>query len=116
MIATEEQDHIAFIQWFHRRHPKIFPYLHHSPNGGFRHYLEAKKFKRMGTSAGFPDIFIYWPKDGYHGLAIELKRMKGSNTTKEQKEWLGRLNLMGYRSEVAYGFEDAKKIVEDYFK
>lgn len=114
-IATEEQEHIAFINWISKL-PKVFPYVHHSPNGGSRHWLEGRKFKLMGTKAGFPDIFIYKPHGDCHGLAIELKRRGRSNTTKFQKEWLARLNLLGYRAEVAYGWEHAKQIVEEYFE
>ena len=42
--------------------------------------------KRMGAKAGFPDIFIYCPAQGYCGMAIELK-VKGGRITPLQQDW-----------------------------
>lgn len=63
---------------------------------------------------GVSDFFLPLPKKSYHGLWIELKRKKKYVISKEQKEWIERMRLLNYRAEFAYGFEDAKKIVEEY--
>lgn len=85
-----------------------------SANGGKRNYFEALKFKRMGVSAGFPDIEIPIPSGPYHGLYIELKRIKGGKVSEAQLEWLNYLKDKGYYADVAYGFEQAKEIVIHY--
>src|SRR5690606_17520809 len=59
---------------------------HHSPNGGHRDIREAAKFKRLGTSAGFPDLELPYARKGYHGLYIELKRVKGGKLS-DRQEW-----------------------------
>lgn len=46
--------------------------------GGIRASAWAgAKLKKMGYKRGFPDIFIYVSKNGYNGLAVELKSRTG---------------------------------------
>ena len=45
--------------------------------GGVRTSLvEARRMKLTGYKKGFPDLFFYEPRQGFNGLAIELKRDK----------------------------------------
>ncbi len=92
---------------------RIGDYLHHSPNGGKRNLLEAKKFKAMGTKAGFPDLFLCIAKNGYHGLFIELKTQKGK-VSPLQQTWLDRLNVEGYKAVVCYGIDEARQAIKAY--
>ena len=69
--------------------------------------------KAAGLAKGFPDLFIPVPNKGHHGLFIELKASKGK-VSEEQEEWLAYLNKMGYKAVVAYGLEQAVKVVEEY--
>lgn len=85
-----------------------------SANGGSRHMLEAINLKRMGVSAGFPDVEIPLVRGHYHGFYIEMKRQKGGRLSPEQAEWLSYLREQGYFAEVAKGFEEAKKMFLDY--
>lgn len=112
-IPTEDQEQIALIQWANTQ-PSIKDLLFHSPNGGSRHKLEALKLKRMGVKAGVPDLFLPIPTSQHHGLFIELKRRRLSTLTIEQKWWLNALAERGYCAEVAYGWEEAKNIIEEY--
>lgn len=59
----------------------------------------------MGTKAGFPDLFIFIPKGGYHGLFIELKN---------QEMMINRLNAVGYKVVVAYGAIEAIDEIKAY--
>ena len=71
------------------------PILYCASAGGVRTSIgTAVKMKRAGYKKGFPDIFIYEPRLGYKGLAIELK--SGSRPTVEQKEWQRELIMKGY--------------------
>ena len=72
------------------------------------------KAKRTGYVAGFPDLFIYEPKGGFNGLAIELK-VKGNYASPKQKAWIQKLKDRGYMAEVCTGFDQAKKIIDKYF-
>jgi hypothetical protein len=70
--------------------------------------LEAIQLKRMGVSAGFPDIEVPLPSGHYHGFYCEMKPEKGGKLSENQIEWLDYLRSKGYYAEVAHGFEEAK--------
>ncbi len=107
LIPTEAQEQIKLVVWLQKQGIRVSA----SANGGSRNLFEAMKFKRMGVSAGFPDIEIPFPCGGYHGLYIEMKRLKGSVTSDAQRDWLDYLNAKGYYAAIAHGFEQAKSIV-----
>lgn len=119
VIPTEEEEQIAFVQWC-RLHGIV---TEHASNeiGGSISAMKAKamKNKRMGTTAGFPDLLLFIPilgatgeLDAYQPLAIEMKRQKGSRVSPEQKEWLKILEMAGIPSAVCKGAKDAVKLVE----
>lgn len=110
MKATERQEHIAFVDWLKLMQ---IPH-HHSPNGGKRHIVEAMNFKKMGTQAGFPDIFIFFPSGGYHGLFIELKTSSGGKLSESQNKMLELLRMYHYCACVANGLDEAITITKNY--
>ncbi|MDR0727375.1 MAG: VRR-NUC domain-containing protein [Puniceicoccales bacterium] len=74
---------------------------------GKRHWL--------GVRPGMPDVYFLVPRDGYHGLFVELKSLKASaKVTLNQDECHERLRKNGYRVEVCYGFLDAIKAIDAY--
>lgn len=83
--------------------------------GGMKtHAAIAAKMKASGYSAGFPDLFFYEPRNGFNGLAIELKA--GTNTPqKNQLEWKQKLIDRGYRAEVCTGIDETFAVLSDYF-
>ena len=114
-------------------------YVHHSPNGGERaskvgangkrYSPEGQKLKAMGTKAGFPDLFVFKPMNGFHGLFVELKKPKkgkyleliinnekpkGSQAEDSQVSMISNLNKQGYIAVVAYGHDPAVSIIKDY--
>lgn len=89
----------------------------------------GKLHKGMRSSRGIPDLFIanvkmradhtIWAT----GLFIELKRpearlknggIAASKHHKEQEAILRELRFEGYRAEFACGFEEAKKLIDEY--
>ena len=118
-VPLEEEEQIAFVQWC--RINNII--VHHSGNeiGGSTSAMKARavKMKKMGTSKGFPDLLVFIPVKGitgrvdcYQMCAIEMKRRKGSTTSKEQKAWINILNGAGCISRVCKGAEDAIRFIE----
>lgn len=103
------------MQWA-QFHPILKEELFHVPNGGTRNIIEAARLKQEGVKRGVPDYYLDVPCNGYHGLRIELKRRKGGVVSPEQKEWIERLNRRGYAAFVAKGWEEAAKIILDYFQ
>lgn len=85
---------------------------------------QAVKWSRLKSHRGIPDLIILYPSSGYHGLMIELKRTgekiykkDGSLKTdhlKEQNEVLKILESIGYVARFAIGFDEARKLVDEY--
>ena len=103
---------------------RLSDFIHHSPNGGYRSGREGRNFKLMGTKAGFPDLFVFIPKEGYHGLFIELKRpesktadgkiKRAGETNKNQEMMIDRLNAVGYKAVVCYGYDETITAIREY--
>jgi len=73
----------------------------------------AIRMKATGYQAGFPDLFIYEPRNGYHGLAIELK-VKGNYASDKQKKIIKTLNDKGYKAEICTGLDEAIDTIDNY--
>ena len=112
---TEHTEQVAVIQWYRYQYPKYAKCLWAIPNGGVRHIGTAVKLKAEGGMAGVPDLFLMIPKDGWHGLFIEMK-VKGGKLSDSQKEFMGLATLMGYQAVVCYGFDEAKDAITEYLK
>lgn len=104
---------------------------------------QAAKHKRLHSKRGYPDLFIAEAKEikvktvlggGYSlvetkplgGLYIEIKK-DGEKLTKkdgswrtphiaEQAEMLERLRQTGYKAEFGVGFDECKKIIDEYLR
>lgn len=122
---TEEQEQITLVQRasYHRI---CKDYLFAIPNGGKRHLVTAMKLKKQGVKPGIPDLFLAYPTNKFHGLFIELKRRaqtkaeggsrsKGSLTV-DQMIMIKQLNHVGYMATVAYGADEAWKIITEYLE
>ncbi len=73
--------------------------------------IEAKA-KSMGKIKGTSDIVIMLPKKV---LFIELKRIKGSITSKEQKEFILKVNKYPYaEGRICKGANEAINFIEEY--
>jgi hypothetical protein len=85
---------------------------------------QAVAMKSLRSQRGFPDLAIYEPRNGYHGLFIELK-IEGTKLYKkngdpvsehieEQLYCLCKLKQKGYQTAFAIGFDNAIKIIKEY--
>lgn len=70
--------------------------------------------KAEGTQRGACDYVLFVPRQGYHGLAIELKVEKTGRVSPEQKTMIALLESQGYFVRVAYGWDQARQIIEGY--
>lgn len=86
--------------------------------------------KSIQSCRAWPDLFIYAPRRGFHGLAIELKKDKTAIIVtmgprkghlvadphiQEQYLLLKELKRLGYYAEFGVGYDATVKIIDWYF-
>jgi hypothetical protein len=113
-IPTEHEEQKNVVQWFDLQYPAIKGRLFAIPNGSNKSKAAASKFKAEGLRPGVPDLMLPVARGGFHGLFVEMKRVKNSKLSTEQNEWLDFLANQGYMVVVCKGFEPAKNTIESY--
>ena len=130
----EENIQIAICEYLRLQFPKVIFTCDLASGMKLPIWIAAKN-KKMRSSRGLPDLFIakvnQYTYSGnpepfvYSGLFIELKRessrLKNGGIAKsehhdEQEAILERLRREGYKAEFACGFDEAKKIIDDYLQ
>ena len=79
---------------------------------GSNNYKQKAIVKRH-YKKGVPDILIFEPSKKYNGLMIELK-IGYNKPSKEQKEWIAKLNIRGYKAVICYTLDQVIDVVKDY--
>ena len=92
------------------------PPLFSATVGGVRVAMHtALKMKRAGYRKGIPDILIFEPRQGYCGLALEVKTNTG-RASEHQKEWQKKLRERGWKAEICKGLEACIDCIDEYFE
>lgn len=112
--AIEQAKVIAWARASERNYPYL-QLLHCSLNGVKMTKAQAGRAIAQGMLSGVPDLFLPVPKNGYHGLFIEMKY--GSNkVTENQEKFLQNAANVGFAVSVCYSAQEAIKRIEDYYK
>lgn len=111
--AVHQKMIIEWCEWQKTKYPEL-DMIFHITNEGKRSKRTGAELKRMGLKRGIPDICLPVPNNEYNGLWIELKADKTKRLTKEQKEWLVKLNRYGYKAVRANGADEAIQVIKDY--
>lgn len=115
---SESSEQIAVVQWFRLQYPqyRIIAIPNGSMIGGRNKYALIKKYKAEGMTNGVSDLLLCVARRGYHGLWIEMKDKgkKASSLSPDQIYWQSDMRDAGYKAEVAFGFDHAKEIIEEY--
>lgn len=114
--SLESVEQMSLFRWaaFHTGKWPELRLLHAIPNGGMRHKATAARLKEEGVKAGVPDICLPVPRGVYHGLYIELKRLRGGRVSDEQEKWLADLTAQGFRAVVCRGWLAASEEIARY--
>lgn len=115
-LPTEHQEQVELVKWFQGAYPEIKTRLFAIPNGTNKSVRQAAWYMAEGLRSGVPDMMLPIPKNGFHGLFIELKRQKGGVLSKTQKDWHEYLNAACYLAVVCHGAEEAKTAINSYLK
>ena len=106
-VPSEHIEQAEFVSWFRKTFTGVRIFA--IPNGGKRGKREATRLKVEGVSAGVPDLYIpEWR------LWVEMKRTKGSSTSKKQKDWHDYLIRIGDSVVIPKGCEQAIDMVETF--
>lgn len=112
VIPSEHEEQVKVIA-FCRQYP-LLANVFAIPNGGKRSMVAAMNAKAEGLTPGVPDLFVPFPNGQYHGLFIEMKRLKGGVLSLEQKVMIARLNSAGYLAVVCKGHLEAIDVLCKY--
>lgn len=116
MEADQQKQVVTWARWASKsnKYPML-EMLHCSLNGVKLSAIQASIAKAQGMLSGVPDLFLPVPKNGYHGLFIEMKY--GSNkVTENQEKFLQNAANVGYAVSVCYSANEAIKRIEDYYQ
>jgi len=126
MARPEEKLHIAICDYLRSQYPKV---MFISEASGVRVSIGlSTKLKKMRSKHTHADLYILQPKlvqdeQLYCGLILELKAVNiykkdGSLLKNEHVEdkqrTIDRLNQIGYKATFATGFDEARKIIDNY--
>ena len=114
MRHNESNIQIACVRWFRCMHPKLARLLFAVPNGGARNAVTGAILKAEGVVPGVADLLLLVPRNGYHGLAIEMKTRTGRQSD-SQKEWQQEVEAQGYRYVVCRSEIEFRNAVKVYF-
>ena len=115
---TENQEQAALFEWAEAasgKYPEL-RLLHAIANGGKRDGRTAAVLQWTGVKPGVPDLCLPVARGGFHGLYIELKRLKGGALSINQKAWLGLLAREGYKAVMCRGWLDARDTILNYLE
>lgn len=117
-MGFEEQSiQMSLVLWMRTQFPGVItiisPIVKYSGSPKQR-MLQGMRQKKMGYTAGTPDLFIAEACGQYHGLFIELKTKKGS-VSDNQYAMQEELQNRGYKAEICYGLDDAMRVIGNYF-
>ena len=116
-VPTEMQEQMWVIQWseqpsIREKYPML-KYLFHIANER-SDKVQAAIMKKMGVRKGVPDLCLPVPKKKYHGLYIEMKRIKDGKPSYEQLWWKNGLTENGYCSVICNGWKAATQTLMWY--
>lgn len=134
-MATEAELQQMVADYIRLQYPDV---LFHSDFGSGIKLTPGQAIKQKRQNGGrraWPDMFLAEPKEidygepswrRYAGLFIELKK-EGTRLKKRNGEWatehiaeqadvLDRLEFRGYKAVFAVGFDEAKKVIDEYMR
>lgn len=124
IIPTEHQEQATLIKWKLLYQEKIpaLKCLIAIPNQGA---ARLKNLQTEGVLRGVSDLFLACPvisddlgvpcrEPCWHGLWIELKRVKGGKVSAEQYDWMALMETQGYKTAICRGAEEAWMEIMNY--
>ena len=115
-VPLESWEQAKIVEWKRENQDKYpeLQLLFSSLNGIRLSFGLRAKAKAQGLEPGYPDLMLDVPRGGFHGLRIELKRVKGGAVSDDQKRVISMLQDQGYCVEVCKGHVEAINTIVNY--
>ena len=114
LLEAQHQERIfGLVEFWRGRFPDLDA-LFAVPTGGYRAKATAVALQKQGLKPGVPDLCFPVPRACFHGLWIELKRLKLGEVSDVQASWLTYLEGQGYRAIVCWGWRAAWEELCEY--
>lgn len=121
-IESEHAQQVALFAWAalnYEKYPEL-RLMFAIPNGGERNVIVASNLKAEGVKADVSDIFLPVARGHWHGLFIELKKIKGKkpagHATPGQLDFIAAVGKQGFAAMVAVGFIAARDALIQYLE
>jgi len=119
-IPLESKEQSKFVVWLRERGIKLFTC---TLQDAFLGFGAMRKYKSMGLQKGLSDMIVCLPAHltltgQPYLLFVEMKRLKRSRTSPEQKEWIEFINNVqgDLEAVIARGHQEAIECVERLLK
>lgn len=103
----------ACVNWFRLAFPRYRSHLISIPNSGASTASRGAVLKKEGLMPGASDLFLFVPRRGFCGLAIEMKTPSGVLAS-HQLDWGVGLIDEGYLYEVCRDFNSFRSLINLY--
>jgi hypothetical protein len=118
---SEHDIQVACVNWFREAYPRYQWLFLAIPNGAMlygdktRRAIQWKKLEAEGALPGAADLFLAVPSGELHGLWIEMKTPKGTQSEK-QKKFGEHVKNVGYGYAMPKSVKEFIKVVESYLE
>lgn len=117
---SEHDQQVTVVDWWDKQYPALSKCLMSIPSGsimgGKNKWGQINKLKSEGWRKGVSDLFIAVPKNGKHGLWVEMKDVKKTlcSVSNEQMAHIALMNEMGYEAIWCAGADVAIAAIKVY--
>lgn len=106
-IPSEAYEQTKFVHWLEDQ-GYMFTAI---PNSTYTtSWNQKRKNRATGLRPGLPDVLVIAENKL---MFVEMKRIKNSSTTKEQKKWIEAINAAGIPAKVCKGHEEAIEFIKE---
>lgn len=112
---SEYDEQVAFCEYLNFVHVTYFATNNENPMSYANRkvaMIQGAKAKKAGKKKGIPDLCLLF--EGGETVFIEMKRKSGGTVSKDQKQWLERLRVLGFNAYVCKGAKEAIEAVQKY--
>lgn len=120
MSHPEHYEQCAVVEWWRLQYPAWRGLLFASANGLYlggtprQRAVRWALFEKSGGRSGVADLMLAIAANGWHGLWIEMKPIKGGRLSQDQEAFLADMARQGYMAICCKGADEAISAIKSY--